>query len=356
MSQHRSKCFTKKINLYFYKKGIQFLPFFTFKENGSILLSSDKIRKLLSMISIAMATYNGEKNIKEQIESILNQTLKEFELIICDDASTDNTVPILTSFAEKDKRIKILKNEQNLGFKKNFEKILSHCTGEYIAFCDQDDIWFPNHLEVLYNIISKGNYDAVGANSILVNSNNSELGYTLLDIQDIGFIPKTQQEYKTLLLHKNIFQGTAMMISKSILNKALPFPENIKFHDWWIALIATENKGVYYDKTPILRYRQHESNVTENKPSTFGCKIKQFLTCKFNRRKLSVINILENFYNTSTSTNKKEIQDALLYAKRYERKSPLIIPHYIKHKKYLHKNQNSLIFSIRILKRLLGLY
>ena len=139
MSQHRSKCFTKKINLYFYKKGIQFLPFFTFKENGSILLSSDKIRKLLSMISIAMATYNGEKNIKEQIESILNQTLKEFELIICDDASTDNTVPILTSFAEKDKRIKILKNEQNLGFKKNFEKILFHCTGEYIAFCDQDD-------------------------------------------------------------------------------------------------------------------------------------------------------------------------------------------------------------------------
>ena len=120
MSQHRSKCFTKKINLYFYKKGIQFLPFFTFKENGSILLSSDKIRKLLSMISIAMATYNGEKNIKEQIESILNQTLKEFELIICDDASTDNTVPILTSFAEKDKRIKILKNEQNLGFKKKF--------------------------------------------------------------------------------------------------------------------------------------------------------------------------------------------------------------------------------------------
>ena len=91
------------------------------------------------MISIAMATYNGEKNIKEQIESILNQTLKEFELIICDDASTDNTVPILTSFAEKDKRIKILKNEQNLGFKKNFEKILFHCTGEYIAFCDQDD-------------------------------------------------------------------------------------------------------------------------------------------------------------------------------------------------------------------------
>ena len=105
------------------------------------------------MISIAMATYNGAEFVAEQIESILMQTYTDFELIISDDCSKDNTVEILNQFASKDKRIKVIVNEKNLGFKKNFEKIISLCKGDYIAFCDQDDIWTLDHLEILLNEI-----------------------------------------------------------------------------------------------------------------------------------------------------------------------------------------------------------
>ncbi len=88
-----------------------------------------------------MATYNGEKYVNEQIDSILSQTYQDFELIICDDCSKDRTREILQEYSQKDSRIKLLFNEKNLGFKKNFEKAISMCNGEYIAFCDQDDIW-----------------------------------------------------------------------------------------------------------------------------------------------------------------------------------------------------------------------
>ena len=101
------------------------------------------------MISIALASYNGSKYIREQLDSILEQTYQDFELIICDDCSTDNTWQILQEYAQKDSRIKVFENERNLGFKKNFEKAISLCNGKYIALSDQDDIWIDNHLEVL---------------------------------------------------------------------------------------------------------------------------------------------------------------------------------------------------------------
>ena len=93
------------------------------------------------LISIAMTSYNGEKYIREQLDSILTQTYGNFELIICDDRSKDSTVEIIKDYCIKDSRIKLYVNEKNLGFKKNFEKAISLCKGEYIALSDQDDIY-----------------------------------------------------------------------------------------------------------------------------------------------------------------------------------------------------------------------
>jgi glycosyltransferase involved in cell wall biosynthesis len=121
------------------------------------------------MISIAMATYNGENYIREQIDSILNQTYQEFELIICDDCSTDSTWTILQEYEKKDHRINCQLNEKNIGFVKNFEKAIRLSQGEYIAFSDQDDIWTSDHLEILLATIGKnqlccGNYLFMDAN------------------------------------------------------------------------------------------------------------------------------------------------------------------------------------------------
>ena len=106
------------------------------------------------MISIAMATYNGEKYLREQIDSILNQTIQDFELIVCDDCSTDTTWNILLEYQSQDKRIKCYRNEENLGFKKNFEKAIKLCTGEYIALSDQDDIWLEEKVETMIGIMN----------------------------------------------------------------------------------------------------------------------------------------------------------------------------------------------------------
>lgn len=214
----------------------------------------------VKIISIALATYNGEKYLKEQLESVLNQSCKDFELIVCDDCSSDNTLDLLHEYAQKDSRIKIFQNDVNLGFKKNFEKILSLCSGEYIAFCDQDDIWHPDHLETLLNNI--GDNDCIGANSLIIDENGISQNKTLLEYWPVHRMPKDKEELFQHELYSNVIQGTASLIKSSLLKTALPFPENVRYHDYWLALNAGINNGCKYISTVILDYRRHSNNVS----------------------------------------------------------------------------------------------
>ena len=126
------------------------------------------------MISIAMATYNGSKYLSEQIDSILSQTYSDFELVVTDDCSTDDTFSILSYYASMDSRIRIYENESNLGFRDNFAKAIGLCVGDYVALSDQDDIWLPNHLELLISNIST--YSIVCANSELIDQYGKSIG------------------------------------------------------------------------------------------------------------------------------------------------------------------------------------
>jgi glycosyltransferase involved in cell wall biosynthesis len=108
----------------------------------------------LPLVSIAMCTYNGAKFMAKQLESIINQTYKNLEIVIVDDRSTDDTVAIVEQFAKNDERIKFYQNETNLGFNKNFEKAVNLTTGDYISISDQDDIWLPTKIEDLLNAIA----------------------------------------------------------------------------------------------------------------------------------------------------------------------------------------------------------
>lgn len=212
------------------------------------------------MISIALATYNGSKFIREQLDSILTQTRTDFEVIACDDCSTDNTVEILREYELKDNRFHIFQNEQNLGFKKNFEKTLTLCSGDYIACCDQDDIWTDDHLEVLLNNI--GSNDCIGANGLIINQFGDSLGLTVKDSLSITIFPN---DSKSIFRHEcfyNIIQGTACLFRRTLLENVIPFPDNIRFHDHWIALNASMNNGCKYISDTILKYRTHEKNVT----------------------------------------------------------------------------------------------
>lgn len=270
------------------------------------------------MVSIALTTYNGEKYLREQLDSILLQTIQDFEVVICDDRSCDSTWCILEEYAGKDSRFKIHRNEKNLGFLRNFEKAISLCTGEYIALCDQDDIWLSNHVQILLDHI--GNYTLCGANALLVDGDNRDLNTTLLDTLGVDYLPKNQEDFKFFLFHSNVFQGAAVLFKKELISRALPFPENVEFHDHWLALVACSMNGINYVNVPILRYRQHGMNVTDNKKFSLFGKITETLTNKQKRigikkNRENMKNVLlsyKNRYNTSVTDSAISYFDNLI--------------------------------------------
>lgn len=213
------------------------------------------------MISIAMATYNGEKYLQEQIDSILRQTIQPTEIVICDDCSTDNTWEILQLYASKDSRFHIYRNDQNLGFGGNFEKAISLCHGDYIALSDQDDIWVDNHIELLYNGL--GNKMMSCGNALLVDENGNSLGTTWKEMEQLDYIPDDDfLKLKSIILFRNPFQGASMLFRKELIMYALPFPQGTLFHDRWFAIISAATGGINYINEILLYYRRTQQNVT----------------------------------------------------------------------------------------------
>ena len=193
------------------------------------------------MISIAMATYNGAKFIREQIDSILVQTIQDFELVICDDCSTDETSDILQTYAKEDLRIRTYRNEKNMGFKRNFELALKLTHGDYIALCDQDDVWTPDHLSSLYEQAKTGTKLLVCGGSELVDTKGGDLERTLFWAESYDRITNDEIENAyTLLFFRNPFQGASMMIRREFLDYALPIPNGVGYHDAWFSALAWE--------------------------------------------------------------------------------------------------------------------
>ena len=209
------------------------------------------------MISIAMCTYNGERFLKEQIDSILNQSYKNFELIITDDCSSDKTIEIIKEYLKHDDRIKLFQNEKNLGFIKNFEKAISLCSGEYIALADQDDIWKGNKLEVFLKEI-KDNV-LIYSDAILIDKNSKELGRTLVKSEDRSLV--SGKCNKSFIL-TNCISGNTLMFKKELVQYILPIPENISFHDIWIAFVASSYGTITYTDESMTYYRRYEEQVT----------------------------------------------------------------------------------------------
>ena len=257
------------------------------------------------MISIAMTSFNGEKYIQAQIDSILSQTIKDFEFIICDDCSTDNTREILNEYSKNDKRVRLFFNETNLGFKKNFEKAISLCKGDYVALSDQDDIWLPNHLEVLQKII--GTADIACADAELIDENDKSLELSLSQTDEFYYFDNSSKLLYRILGKGNCFQGASMLIKKSFFDKALPIPEEVKYHDAWFAACACCGNGINYDFTPVTLYRQHSSQVTSNEhqKKTTSFLFQRFIRLLFSKSKyesdrLFYIQQLKQRYNLST--------------------------------------------------------
>ena len=207
-------------------------------------------------ISVAMATYNGELYIKEQIESILKQLNKNDELIISDDGSTDNTIKIIKSM--KDKRIKIIEGPHN-GVKQNFANAINNCTGKYIFLSDQDDIWMDNKVEEVLKCFKDNNCDCVTHNNDVVNGDCSEV------LVDDFFKYRKSKPGVISNIYKNKYLGCTMAFSSIMKKHILPIPNDIEMHDQWIGIICDKfGKSVFLDKK-LIHYRRHDNNVSSMK-------------------------------------------------------------------------------------------
>ena len=221
------------------------------------------------MISICMATYNGEKFVREQLESILSQLPTDAEIIIADDGSTDNTLSIINSFS--DKRIRILPFEKHQGIISNYERALKAASGETIFLADQDDVWLPGKVAKVIHELEC--CDLVLHDAFMYHKNEVDNSWqrknTLSSIRP----------YKTGVLRnwfKNSYTGCCMAFRRNVLEKALPFPRNLPMHDQWIGFIAEKFFKVKYLAEPLIEYRQHSKNAThiENSPASILHKIR----------------------------------------------------------------------------------
>lgn len=207
-------------------------------------------------ISIAMATYNGEKYIKEQIDSILKQINKNDEIIISDDGSTDKTIEIIKKY--KDKRIKIINGPQK-GVKQNFANSISNCHGKYIFLADQDDIWMPNKVESVLKVFEEKKCMCIVHDCFVFNSENKEQIYDSF----FKFRKSGAGIFKNIL--KNTYIGCCMAIDGRLKKYILPIPNSIEMHDQWIGIIGEKKGKSIFIKDKLLQYRRHSNNVTSMK-------------------------------------------------------------------------------------------
>lgn len=220
-------------------------------------------------VDILLATYNGEKYIKEQIESILNQTYKNIQIIISDDCSKDGTRQILKEY-EKNDKIKVFYQEENLGYVKNFEFLLKQVESNLYMLSDQDDVWKKEKVEKSVEKIENEKLDLVFGDLEVVDENLNTLYKSYNRYMHlIHKIKKYQKDYRLQYLY-NCMTGCTIISRKNWIDKVLPFPTNSKYviHDYWIGLIIALNGKVGYLDTPYILYRQHGTNQVGTKKAS----------------------------------------------------------------------------------------
>jgi glycosyltransferase involved in cell wall biosynthesis len=213
------------------------------------------------MISIAMCTYNGENYIGEQLDCIIKQSLQVNEIVVVDDCSDDDTVNIVrTKLKNWNGKKVIIKNATNIGYKKNFQKAISLCSGDIVFLSDQDDVWDLNKVEILSNILA-------GDSNIVLTFHDSIITDDKLEILHKSFwqILDFNQEdfYKgnySAFLERNVVQGSACAFRRYLFKAALPFPPEVE-HDEWLALVALTKGRIVPVPRPLMKYRQGRQNA-----------------------------------------------------------------------------------------------
>lgn len=206
------------------------------------------------MISVCMTTYNGEKYLSKQIESVCDCLREKDEIIISDDGSTDGTLSILESFAVKDSRIRVLEGPRR-GVIENFGNALAQARGQYLFLSDQDDCWRNDKVERVLDAFSSYGCGVVVHNARIIDEFGMPTGETLFEVR------KSKPGFAKNLI-KNSYVGCCMAFRSSLLPYVMPLPNYVEMHDWWIGLIAELVAKPCFLSDELIDYRRHDSNVS----------------------------------------------------------------------------------------------
>jgi len=202
-------------------------------------------------ISVCIASFNGAKYLKDQLDSIISQLPESSEILISDDGSKDKTIALINEYS--DPRITLYKNSFR-NIVKNFEFLLTKAKGDYIFLCDQDDIWLSDKISKVMSELSSN--DLVVHDAIIVDENLNEICDSFY---------KTRKSASGFLknLYKNSYIGCCMAFRREVLQNVLPFPSNIPMHDSWIGcLLDFNNNKVKFIGDKLLLYRRHGHNAS----------------------------------------------------------------------------------------------
>ena len=211
-------------------------------------------------ISVCLATYNGEKYIKEQLDSILPQLSANDEVIISDDGSTDSTKKIIYNY--QDSRLKFFVNNNEKSPIKNFENAIQKATGDFIFLSDQDDVWRNDKVKKIILAFSSDNsLTLVFSNAEIIDENGISKNY--------NFFKDNEANYTSIFkaFFKNQFLGCTIAFKSELKSKILPFPYGIPMHDWWIGVLSLFYGKVKFLNESLISYRRHNNNVTSESSS-----------------------------------------------------------------------------------------
>jgi glycosyltransferase involved in cell wall biosynthesis len=212
-------------------------------------------------VQILLATYNGSKYIEKMLDSIIHQSA---DIIIHDDGSSDGTQGILKSYESKTDRVRVITGNPTGSAKNNFEFLMRESDADYLIFADQDDVWMADKVKKLCDAIKF--YEKVYGDDFpllihsdlkVVDEQGKEVAESFWKYQNID--PKWGNKLN-LMLTQNVVTGCAMIINRSLLRKAMPFPKEAIMHDWWLALVASSFGRVIYLEDQLVQYRQHGNN------------------------------------------------------------------------------------------------
>lgn len=261
---------------------------------------------MYNKIAILMSTYNGERFIREQIDSIIKQSCKEWSLYIRDDGSTDNTINIVNEYVHNNENIYLLTDNKNMGVVRSFFYLMNNVDSKYYMFCDQDDYWVENKVEDTLSTLELNEEFPT-----LVYSKKSIVDENLIKIENVSSLRSNNLDF-SLFCMDNFISGCTMGINRKLRDLVIRVSnyENILMHDWWISMVASYfGKIIFIDKFGIL-YRQHGDNAVG--VGTNRVTLKKIFNRLFNNRGsfsthiMDVMNQLKLFEHTYGEYIKKD--------------------------------------------------